>query len=195
MSKINGENLFIECLWILDSHSGICIFEQNYVDLTKDNVSVDIISSFFSAILSIAQESFVDQIQYIKFSKRKVFFKFHEDLLFIISVKDTPPFHDLWVQKTIQQIAEKFVAKYSPQIMNFEGNISEFNGFSKDLEEIVNEKPLPLRILQVEQLKEGFKKFISFQIQQYKKRKKYFEKIVKQIKKDFIDNYRYLKKF
>ncbi|MHA1688749.1 MAG: hypothetical protein ACTSUN_05350, partial [Promethearchaeota archaeon] len=93
MSKINGENLFIECLWILDSHSGICIFEQNYVDLTKDNVSVDIISSFFSAILSIAQESFVDQIQYIKFSKRKVFFKFHEDLLFIISVKDTPPFH------------------------------------------------------------------------------------------------------
>lgn len=187
MTEFKTDEFFIESLWILGSNSGICIFEQNYVDITKDNVSVDIISSFFSAILGIAQESFVDEIQYIKFSKRKLFFDFREDLLFIVSVKDTKNSGDEQIKRVIKNIAEQFIVKYRPVLSQFGGNISQFNDFSTNLEEIVKRKPIPLRILQVEQVKDSFKKFIDLQLKLYKKRKKIFEKMVKQIKDEFID--------
>ena len=187
MTESKTDEFFIESLWVLESNSGICIFEQNYVDITKDNVSVDIISSFFSAILSIAQESFVDEIQYIKFSKRKLFFDFREDLLFIVSIKDTENSGDEQIKRVIKKIAEQFIAKYRPVLTHFGGNISQFNDFSINLEDIVKRKPIPLRILQVEQVKDSFKKFIDVQMKLYKKRKKMFEKMVKQIRDEFID--------
>ena len=185
------DELLIECLWILESNSGICLFEQNYVDITKDNVSIDIISSFFSAILSIAEESFVDEIQYIKFSRRKIFFDFIENLLFIISVKDVKSAGEEEINKIIKQISQKFIEKYKPVISQFGGNISQFNNFSTDLEQIVKRKPIPIRILQVEQVKESFKKFITNQLELYKKRKVLFDKIIKKVKEEFFDSYQY----
>ncbi len=190
MMSVKKNELLIECLWILESNSGICIFEQNYVDITKDNVSIDIITSFFSAILSIAEESFVDEIEYIKFSRRKIFFEFVENLLFIISVKDVNAGEEQ-IKMIIDKIAHKFRSKYQSVIPHFGGNISQFNDFSVDLEEIVKEKPIPLRILQVEQVKDNFKKFISKQLELYKKRKAMFDKIIKKVKKEFLESYKY----
>ena len=79
------ETFMIESLWILDNESGICIFEENYTDITKEGTSTDLISAFLSAILSFANETFTDEIKHIQFSNHRILFEFSNSFLFVIS--------------------------------------------------------------------------------------------------------------
>ncbi len=178
----------IESLWILEKESGICIFEEYYVDFTREGIETDLIASFLSALLSFADEAFEDAIEHIKFSNRKIVFEFSECVLFVVSVNDDAPATDYQIKKAIEQIAKKFNEKYCNVLEHgkWGGNVELFSNFSQDLKVIVMKEPLSIKLLQLLDFKEHFKKVESF-VNKHKeiamKRKERIEKFFVEKKK------------
>lgn len=160
------DSFLIESLWVLDNVSGICVFEENYVDFTNEGMSTDLIGSFLSALLTFADETFTDEIQHVQFSNRKIIFKSSEFLLFIVAVNEKAPISDFQVKKKIDQIARMFNAKYQHIFDRDEhkwgGNISQFDSFSEDLRKIVKREPLSIKFLQFFDFKDNLKKLEDF---------------------------------
>jgi len=156
--------VLIESLYILEKDSGICLFEENYVDITKDGISTDLISSFLSAILSFADETFADEIQHIQFSNRRILFNFSEHVLLVIAVHKETPATDFQIKRMIDNIASQFDQKYSIifETDQWRGDITQFNDFSQELYEIVKREPLKLKLLQLIDFKEHFKKIENY---------------------------------
>ena len=184
------DKFFIESLWVLDNVSGICVFEENYVDFTNEGMSTDLIGSFLSALLTFADETFTDEIQHVQFSNRKIIFKFSEFLLFIIAVNEKAPISDFQVKKKIDEIAKVFNAKYQHIFDRDEhkwgGNISQFESFSEDLRKIVKREPLSIKFLQLFDFKDNFKKLEDFfdkRLQMAQKHKERFDFMFKGVVK------------
>ena len=95
------DKFFIESLWVLENMSGICVFEENYVDFTNEGMSTDLIGSFLSALLTFADETFTDEIQHVQFANRKIIFEFSKYLLFIVAVNEKAPLSDFQIKKKI----------------------------------------------------------------------------------------------
>lgn len=194
---INPENpkdeLLIESLWILSSESGICIYEENYEDITKDGISVDLISSFISALLTFADETFTDEIKHIKFANRKIVFHFSEYFLFVIAVHDQAPASDREIKEVIIKIADEFNKKYFELFAEnkWDGNIDTFKPFSNDLRKIVKKEPISEKFLQLFDVKEHIKRvetFLNKKKEKILEHRKKFENILKAKKglKDLI---------
>ena len=154
----------IDGLWILESSSRICIFEENYVDFIKEGKPTDIVSSFLAALLTFADETFIDEIQFIKFSNRKILFKFSQYLLFVFAINDKDMNKDYQVKAICNIIINRFNEKFAYIFENdaWNGNISTFESFSEDLREIINREPLKIKIFELFDLKEHFKKVESY---------------------------------
>ena len=154
----------LDGLWILESSSRLCIFEENYVDFIKEGKPTDIVSSFLAALLTFADEAFTDEIQFIKFSNRKILFMFSQYLLFVFAIndKDTNKEYQIkdFCNRIISRFNEKFVYIFENNTWN--GNVSIFENFSEDLREIVNREPLKIKILEIFDLKEHYKKIEKF---------------------------------
>ncbi len=188
----------IESLWILEKASGICIFEEYYVDFTRDGIETDLIASFLSALLSFADEAFEDAIQHIKLSNRKIVFEFSECVLFVVSISDDAPATDGQIKKAIEQIAKKFNDKYRAVLENgkWGGNVDLFSNFSQDLKDIVMKEPVSIKLLQLLDFKEHYKKVEAF-VNKHKelamKQKERIEKLILE-KKRKLESDRHKKK-
>ncbi|MHA1283512.1 MAG: hypothetical protein ACTSQP_13500 [Promethearchaeota archaeon] len=177
------EDFLIESIYILEKESGICLFEQNYEDFTKEGISADLISSFLSALLSFADEAFADKIQHVQFVNRKIIFEFKDRILFVIFINNKTLLTDFELRKIIEKIAEKFFEKYSEIIEDEQFyNVSLFNDFSKDIYEIVKKEPLPLRILHLLEVRKKFEKYVERKMKYFQKRKEKIENRIKKLK-------------
>jgi len=146
------KDFLIDGLWVLDYNSGICIFEENYRDWSTD-LSTDLISSFLTAILSFANEAFIDAIQFIQFANHKIIFEFKEHALFVIAVSDSN-ISEEQIKATIEKVANKFIKKFHAIFENghLKGNIKQFNEFSEELKKIVKKEPLTKKLITTEQI-------------------------------------------
>ena len=156
MSK---KDFLIDSLWILDYNSGICIFEENYKDWSQNGIGTDLIASFLTAILSFANETFIDAIQFIQFADHKIIFEFEKQFLFVIAVSNANVSEEK-MKKTIDKIAKKFSIKYRAILNNHQlkGNTTQFDDFSKDLKKIVKREPLTKKLITSEQVERLQKK-------------------------------------
>lgn len=182
MAQENVDKSFlIESLWILESLSGVCVFEENYVDFTSEGMSTDLIGSFLSALLTFADETFTDEIQHVQFSNRKIIFEFSEYLLFIVAVNEKAPLTDFQIKKKINQIANAFNLKYQHvfdrDAHGWGGNISQFEPFTDDLRKIVKKEPLSIKFLQLFDFKDNLKKLESFFDKQVQMAQKHKERL------------------
>jgi len=157
-------DLLIESLWIIENQSKLCVFEENYSDFMKDGISTELIGSFLAALLTFAKESFTDEIQFIKFSNRKIVFKFSKHLLFVIAFSDKDINKDHQIKEISNEIVNKFNEKFDPFFENnsWNGNTTIFESFSDDLKEIVKREPLKIKFFDIFDLKEHFKKVESY---------------------------------
>ena len=164
MSEEQNPDLLIESLWVLENQSKLCVFEANYSDFTKDGISKDMIGSFLAALLTFAKESFTDEIQFIKFSNRKIIFKFSKHLLFVIAFSDKDINKDHHIKEISNKIVERFNEKFITifENNNWNGNTTIFESFSDDLKEIVKREPLKIKLFDFLDLKEHFKKVETF---------------------------------
>ena len=164
MMEKHKPDLLIESLWILENQSKLCVFEENYSDFTKDGISSDMIGSFLAALLTFAKESFTDEIQSIKFSNRKIVFKFSKHLLFVIAFSDKDINKDHQIKEISNELVNRFNEKFEHYFENhsWNGNTTIFESFSDDLKEIVKREPLKIKLFDILDLKEHFKKVESF---------------------------------
>jgi hypothetical protein len=126
-------------LWIIDRDAGICIFEQNFQPLPKE-VNPDLISGFFIALISFAQELTDQDIQYIQMKAMRIYFQQAEKFVFAIASPAEIESTDN-VQKVIVKLEDKFKTKYQTQIeKGYFGYTSVFESFAADVEEVVGEK-------------------------------------------------------
>ncbi len=140
---MNSENFLIESIWILDKSSGLCIFEEIYEDFIKKGLDSDLIASFLSAILNFAGETFTEEIQFIKFTNRKILFEFSERTLFVIAIDDRDETPDYCIKEIIKEIVEKFNDKYESFLKDdWLGNTALFSSFTEDLRVIIKRKPI-----------------------------------------------------
>jgi len=167
------KDFLIDGLWVLDYNSGICIFEENYRDWSTD-LSTDLISSFLTAILSFANEAFIDAIKFIQFSNHKIIFEFKKQALFVIAVSD-PNISEEQIKKTIEKIANKFTKKFHQILGNgqLKGNIKQFNAFSEDLKKIVKKEPLSKKLITAEQVERLQKKREERRIRRREEQKRF----------------------
>ena len=156
MISNKNSDFLIDSLWILEASSGLCIFEENYVDFTKEGITSDLVASFLSGILTFAGEAFADEIQHIQFSNRKIFFEFTKHVLFVIAIREDISNGYGPVKSMNNEIAKRFNEKYKSIIRseNWSHNITTFANFSEDLREIVKREPIKEKLIQ----KCGFKK-------------------------------------
>ena len=154
----------LDGLWILESTSRLCIFEENYVDFIKEGKPTDIVSSFLAALLTFADEAFTDEIQFIKFSNRKILFTFSQYLLFVFAINDKDTNKEYQIKDFCNRIISRFNEKFVYIFENntWTGNVSIFENFSEDLREIVNREPLKIKIFEIFDLKEHYKKVEKF---------------------------------
>jgi hypothetical protein len=161
--SIKPKEPLIESLWVLD-RSGICIFEENYVDFTKEGISKDLVGSFMAALLTFADETFSDQVQHLKLSNRKILFKFSRYLLFVIAVHDKDTQFESDTKEVIEEIVLRFVEKYEHifEQDKWNGNIRVFAEFSDDLKEILEIEPLKVKFWEIFDFKDYYRKFEAF---------------------------------
>jgi hypothetical protein len=166
MAQVNIDDSFlIESVWILEKNSGICLFEENYIDFMNEGMTIDLIGSFLSALLTFADETFADEIQHVQFSNRKIIFEFSKHLLFIVAVNDKTKLSDVQIKRKIDQIAMAFNAKYLhifARKKGWGGNINQFEPFTEDLKKIVKKEPSTTKIAQLFDFRESIKKLESF---------------------------------
>jgi hypothetical protein len=151
---------YIDAIWVLN-HAGILLFEETYTaDITREGTATDLITAFLSAILTFAGEAFVDQIEHIQFSSRKIIFKFSDYVLFVIAA-DEHSAKDKQIRKLIIEIADKFGKKFNSYFEKsqfFDGKVSRFESFSEDLKDIVQKEPLSVKFLKALDYKENLKR-------------------------------------
>jgi hypothetical protein len=164
MMEEHKPDFLIESLWVLENRSKLCVFEENYSDFMKDGISTDMIGSFLAALLTFAKESFTDEIQFIKFSNRKIVFKFSKHLLFVIAFSDKDINRDHQIKEISNEIVNRFNEKFDLFFENnsWNGNTTLFESFSEDLKEIVKREPLKIKLFDILDLKEYFKKVENF---------------------------------
>lgn len=141
---------FIDSLWILEKSSGLCVFEENYVDFTKNGVSSDLVASFLSALLTFAGETFSEEIQYVKFSNRKIYFHVSDYVLYVIAINTKQLNNYYQIERLKRNIARSFNKKYEWlfKYENWSNNISMFNEFSDILRNIVKKDPISKKHVQ-----------------------------------------------
>ncbi len=150
-----GTEPLIENLWIIEKNSGILLFEQNYKDFTKEGISVDLVTSFLSAILNFIDEAFTDEIQFIQFSSRKILFEFTPHVL-VVTIVNNKEFSDgAKVKQVINEISSKFYENFQHVFegYGFDGKVARFRIFSEELKKIVKGAPLSIRLIKLEKIK------------------------------------------
>ncbi|MBN1803366.1 MAG: hypothetical protein JW891_17780 [Candidatus Lokiarchaeota archaeon] len=147
----------IDGLWIMDIDSGLCFFEENYVKWSLKDTQL--ISSFLAAIRSFTKEAFSEDIEFIQFRSRKIIFELSDQNLFIVAVSDPDASHEL-IRMTVKSIVKKFNSSFHYLIKN-KHLVKEFKkvkSFSNDLQEIVNRKPLNVKLLMIDQIERHYKR-------------------------------------
>jgi len=176
---------FIDSIWILEIESGIVIYEEIYKDITKHGISTDMILNFLSALVSFADEVFADELKHIKLSNHKIFFNFLKHIMLVISITDKISVEEMKLSVLIDRIGKKFESKFE-HLYNQEFwyvNIDVFNSFSKDLREIINREPEPIKIVHSINFSEKIKKLnelIDIETNKFLNRKQKLQKVYEQ---------------
>jgi hypothetical protein len=171
-------DFLIDSIWILETCSGICIFEENYVDFTKEGLPTDMVGSFLTALSTFADEAFVDRIQHIKFSNRKIIFRTSKYFFFVIAISDDEHVSESQFRYISDKIIAKFNERYEAMFenQNWTGNVTIFRDFSTDLKEIVKKEPLKIKFFEYFDFKDSMKKIESLM---KKKRDQFIKKVEK----------------
>jgi len=124
-------------LWIIEKESGILIFEQVFEEIQI--IDSDLISGFFVAMMSFAQETTNQEIEFIQLKQIRISFKLLYRFIFAIATE-----HDVEYEETeefLKKIHERFESKYKNVLQQgFVGETSIFNNFAQDIEDVLGKK-------------------------------------------------------
>jgi propanediol dehydratase large subunit len=148
-------------IWIIQKDSGICVFEQSFSE-SAVTIDSDLIGGFLSAILNFSDEVIKSSIQYIQLNDYLLYYDFSRDFVFVYLCEP-----DVSV-KNIGKISEKTVKSFGthfeqPGQLSFTGDVSKFNTFASETEQILESKSYYHKFLKGmnEQIQERYGKQLS----------------------------------
>ena len=101
----SGE-LTIEAIYVFDD-SGICVISMHAPNHQKDS---DLMTGFFSALKLFGQSQLDSDIEHILFSGRKLYYKSHEHLTFV--VQGSRGLEDIIAKHVLETSSEKFLIDF-----------------------------------------------------------------------------------
>ncbi|MFX0069534.1 MAG: hypothetical protein ACFFAO_00370 [Candidatus Hermodarchaeota archaeon] len=130
----------IEEFWIINE-SGICLFHRSINKETHEiedrsgiQIEEQLFGGFLSGLMSFTEEMASEIIKKIELREGKFLIFTSKNLIFI--VRSDLNVSDKKIKNKIAIIKELFIEKFSKELDAFNGEISTFTVFEKDLEEI-----------------------------------------------------------
>jgi len=133
----NKKPSLMQNLWIIEIASGICIFEKNFEEHRKIQFPNNLICGFFSAISMLALEVFAENINCIKFSNSKLYFKKTRNFLFIFRFQNQHPYSSHKIKNLINEISKIFADMYDNTVQCWNRDVRQFITFSKQLKKFI----------------------------------------------------------
>lgn len=130
---------------IILSNDGIPLFYHDFLNNLNSDPDFQIIASYFDQICRFAKYGFQESIDSLKLHKSIFYFHTHPlsrvHLIIKCDIKtDSSRSKKKILKLKANYIINKFVKKYQNSLENFDGNVTRFKSFSKDLEELDNIK-------------------------------------------------------
>jgi hypothetical protein len=129
----------IEEFWIINLN-GICLFHRSIYG-KEFKVEDQLFSGLLSAILQMYSELSSSQIQKLEGGEGKFLFFGKQNLIYIVKTKINSD--DKKIKKKIEQIQDLFINKFHDELEKFEGDVTSFKQFEKDLDLIFKEISKP----------------------------------------------------
>lgn len=125
----------IDACWIIERNTGICLFESDRKNVKSEEISVDLLCGFIFAISKFTSEVFLDTIRHLEMGKRNLIFEFSESLIFILAVKKKQISKEK-LEAMVKKLSKTFVAKYKDRLKHWNGEVKQFEDFSKNLNDV-----------------------------------------------------------
>ncbi len=121
----------IHHVWLMN-RAGICLLDREYTDL---EINKQLFSGFLTA-LSYLADQFHRKIDSLNMGgDMTIYYELEQNLIIAIAVdKDD---NEKEIRRKIKQIKEEFNLKYNDILIDWDGNISDFDPFVKDLDRIL----------------------------------------------------------
>ena len=126
---------------IILSNDGIPLFYHNFLDNLNSDPDYQIIASYFDQICRFAKYGFQESIDSLKLNKSIFYFHTHPfsrvHLIIKCDIKtDSSRSKRKILNLKANYILNQFVRKYKSSLENFDGNVTRFKSFSKELENL-----------------------------------------------------------
>ena len=126
---------------IILNEKGVPIFFHNFSGSSNKDGDYHVIASYFDQICRFTKYGFKESLSTLKMNKSVFYFytdpKSHFHLIFKV---DNKKLKKKSIDKIAVKVFAKFLAKYKKELVNFNGNFSQFKSFSLDVDELVKAK-------------------------------------------------------
>ena len=127
----------IDSIWIIVRNTGVCLFKETYNKYMNEKISTDLICGALSAISMITEEAFEDEIQFLRFNKRTLFFKHVNNLSCLIAINKQSKATISQIKKIIDKISEEFLIQFRSNFEMEIGNLFQYEKFSNNIPSIL----------------------------------------------------------
>jgi len=130
---------------IILNDKGVPIFFHNFSGSSNLERDYHVIASYFDQICRFTKYGFKESLNTLKMDKSVFYFythpKSHFHLIFKCESKvDSKKLKKKLIDSIAVKVFDKFLAKFKKELVNFNGNFSQFKSFSLDIDEMVKAK-------------------------------------------------------
>ncbi|NVM44893.1 MAG: hypothetical protein HWN79_08245 [Candidatus Lokiarchaeota archaeon] len=127
---------------IILNDKGVPIFFHNFSGSSYKEGEYQVIASYFDQICRFTKYGFKESLNTLKMNKCVFYFytepKSHFHLIFKCESKvDKKKLKKKLIDNIAVSVFDKFLVKYKKELINFNGNFSQFKSFSIEIDEIV----------------------------------------------------------
>lgn len=119
------------------NHAGLALYYHNFKDFDsiRDEQSL---ASYFDIICRFTKENFKESLRVLILDSIIFFFYTHKSQYHLVLKCENEYYDKKKLELISESIIEKFLKKYHKTLKDFNGEISQFKTFSKDLKEILS---------------------------------------------------------
>ena len=130
---------------IILNDKGVPIFFHNFSGSSYKDGDYQLIASYFDQICRFTKYGFKESLNTLRMNKSVFFFythpKSHFHLIFKCDIKvDNKKLKKKLIDNIAVRVFDKFLTKFKKELINFNGNFSQFKSFSMDIDEMIKPK-------------------------------------------------------
>ena len=132
---------------IILNDKGVPIFFHNFSGSSDKDSDYHVIASYFDQICRFTKYGFKESLNTLKMNKSVFYFYTEPKSNFHLILKceskvDNKKLKKKVIDNIAMRVFDKFLVKFKRELVNFNGNFSQFKSFSFEIDEIVKSKGL-----------------------------------------------------